>query len=82
MGEAISDEAINAINGMVEMVTESLFMAQVGAGLTCREAETVATFLSEFGTLPQAKAFIEAHAGGDDDEHDQHHDLYLALTTE
>ena len=45
---------------------------------TCTEAETVARLLRALGHSADAERFLDAHAAGDDEDHDQHRDRATA----
>ncbi|WP_156914040.1 hypothetical protein [Brevibacterium album] len=49
------------------------------SGLTCTEAESLAEVFRALGADAVARHVIEAHAAGDNEPDDQHHDLFLVL---
>jgi hypothetical protein len=52
--------------------------AEALRGLTCTEAEAIADVCRAVGRDDAAEVIVETHGTGDDDEGDDHHDIYLA----
>ena len=65
-----------AVERMGETLTETVHADPHALNeLTCRELESVAEVLAAGGLASQANALRYAHATGDDDPDDQHHDF-------
>ena len=64
---------------MLEALREGLTDGELGPGkhFSCEEIESIAGLYRAAGQDHTAKEVITAHATGDDDVDDEHHDLYL-----
>ena len=54
----------------------------VGPKFTCGEIAPLIDLLRALGRDDVAESWIEGHGAADDDEYDDHHDIYLSLTEE
>lgn len=72
----ISNELDAALSEFIEVWSDDMLHNHIADKLTCREAEALAGVLDALseGT---GEHLLEAHAYGDTDPEDLHHDLYL-----
>lgn len=54
----------------------------VGPRFTCGELAPLIDLLSALGRDDVAESWIQGHGAADDDEYDEHHDIYLSLAEE
>jgi hypothetical protein len=74
-----SSEALAmAVEGMADTLME-LTMGDTFAGMTCREAESIAAVLVVAGRMNAAAHVVMMHGDGDDEQDDRHHDVHAAL---
>jgi hypothetical protein len=70
---------LDAVWGAIEALGQ-IINGDTAGGWTCNEVEALAELCRVHGHDDTARKLIEAHAVHDDDETDQHHDLYQKLT--
>jgi hypothetical protein len=69
-------------NSAVNALLVASEIGDLGAQLTCPEAECIADLMRALDRADDATVFIRGHAIGDEDSTDLHHDLWLQMKTE
>lgn len=73
---------IAAAEALADKWDEHMLAADIGPKLTCSEVAPLVDLLRALGREHAADSWVRCHGVGDDDEHDEHHDIYLSLTKE
>ncbi|MDQ1113950.1 hypothetical protein QE418_003398 [Microbacterium testaceum] len=78
---AASAPVLGAVH-VLASIALGMYDAESLGGLQCVEVEAIADVLRAAGHDESAATIVEAHAHGDDDEHDEHHDRYVEIQAE
>lgn len=76
---ALTREQYSAVTDVLSVLGEWGGPGDPPSHFTCSEAEAFASFVEAFHSEAAAEAFRLAHAHSDEQEEDEHHDLYLTL---
>lgn len=73
---------IGAAEALADKWDDHMLAADIGPKLTCGEVAPLVDLLVALGRDHAAESWVRCHAAGDDDEYDDHHDIYLSATQE
>lgn len=77
-----SESVVEAADELAARWEDGMLASDVGPKFTCDEIAPLLTLLRALGRDHAAEAWEQGHGEGDDDEFDEHHDIYKSITNE